>query len=97
MDGVTGETCEFMNGREASVGALQGIQRKTEDLVDPEDILGAQPWLAHDPKGIYYKRGGQRYDVVNDVSTEELVAEGLFLTPIHGRCRCKLEAIPAAE
>jgi hypothetical protein len=97
MDGVTCETCEFMNGREASVGALQGIQKKTEDLVDPEDILGAQPWLAHDTKGIYYKRGGQRYDVADDVSTEELVAEGLFLTPIHGRCRCKLEAIPAVK
>jgi hypothetical protein len=97
MDGVTCVTCEFMNGREASVEALSGAQRKTEALVEPEDILGAQPWLLHDAGGMYYKRGGVRHDVGEDVSTEELVAEGLFLTPIHGRCRCKIEAVASAQ
>ena len=95
MDGAQCATCEFMSGRETSVGSLQGVQRSTEALVDPEDIVAAQPWLSHDEKGIYYNRRGQRTDVASDVSTEDLVAEGLFLTPIHGRCRCKLEAVSA--
>jgi hypothetical protein len=97
MDGATCDTCEFMNGRIASVASLVGIQRQTEDLTDPDDILGAMPWLAHDKNGIYFERKGVRHDVPAEILTEELVAEGLFLTPIHGKCRCRLEAVSVSS
>jgi hypothetical protein len=93
IDGATCETCEFMNGRTAPVDALARTQHVTEDLTDPDEIRDAQPWLAHDKTGIYYKRGGERIDVVSDVTTEELVKDGLFSPPIHGRCRCGLEPV----
>ena len=92
-DGNACEVCSFMDGRVASVSAISSSQRAAEDLADPYDILDAMPWLGHDKTGIYFKRGGVRQDVATDVSTEDLVAEGLFLIPVHGRCRCRYETV----
>lgn len=88
-DEVVCPTCLSLEGMRFSVGSLYDKMAEYADAVNTEVAKTVLPWLKAEEG--YFSFGEETVEVTQD-NSEILISNGIGIPPIHGECRCELEA-----